>query len=98
MPRTKTTVCERSGGIDSTVAAAIASREGYELHLFHASYGQRAEKRGKEAVGKIAAYLGVKELKFVEIPFLKELGWLWPLGTEKMGRDTCRYFNEVRIQ
>ncbi len=71
---TKIAVCICSGGIDSTVAATIASQGGYELHLFHASYGQRAEKREKEAVDKIAAYLDAKELKFVEIPFLKELG------------------------
>ncbi|MCW3141874.1 MAG: 7-cyano-7-deazaguanine synthase QueC [Methanophagales archaeon] len=71
---TKTAVCICSGGIDSTVAATIASREGYELHLFHASYGQRAEKKEKEAVGEIAAYLGAKDLKCVEIAFLKELG------------------------
>jgi len=74
MVRTKTAVCVCSGGIDSTVAATIASHEGYELYLFHASYGQRAEKMEKEAVEKMAAYLGAKELKFVEIPFLKELG------------------------
>jgi len=74
MVRTKFAVCVCSGGIDSTVAATIASHEGYELHLFHASYGQRAETREKEAVEKIAAYLGAKDLKFVKIPFLKELG------------------------
>ncbi len=74
MVKTKIAVCVCSGGIDSTVAAAIASQEDYELHLFHASYGQRAEKSEKEAVEKIAAYLGAKELKFVELPFLKELG------------------------
>jgi 7-cyano-7-deazaguanine synthase in queuosine biosynthesis len=45
----KTAVCVCSGGIDSTIAATIASCEGYELHLFHASYGQRAEEREKEA-------------------------------------------------
>jgi 7-cyano-7-deazaguanine synthase len=74
MVKTKTAVCVCSGGIDSTVAATIASHEGYDLHLFHASYGQRAEKREKEVVEKIAAYLGAKDLKFVELPFLKELG------------------------
>jgi len=74
MVRTKTAVCVCSGGIDSTVAATIASHEGYDLHLFHASYGQRAEKREKKAVEKIAAYLGAKDLKFVELPILKELG------------------------
>lgn len=70
----KIAVCVCSGGIDSTVAAVMASREGYELHIVHFSYGQRAEKREKEAVANIAAHLGAKELKFVELPFLKELG------------------------
>jgi len=74
MVKTKIAVCVCSGGIDSTVAATIASHEGYDLHFFHASYGQRAEKREKEAVEKIAAYLGAKDLKFVKLPFLKELG------------------------
>jgi 7-cyano-7-deazaguanine synthase len=71
---TKIAVCVCSGGIDSTIAATIASHEGYELYIFHASYGQRAEAREKEAVERIARYLDVKELKFVGIPFLKELG------------------------
>ena len=71
---TKKAVCVCSGGIDSTLAATIASNEGYELHLFHVSYGQRAEASEKEAIEKIAAYLDVKALKFVEISFLKELG------------------------
>jgi len=71
---TKIAVCVCSGGIDSTVAATIASQEGYEVHVFHASYGQRAEAREKEAVEKIARYLGAKDLKLAEIPFLKELG------------------------
>ena len=74
MARTKTAVCVCSGGIDSTVAATIATHEGYVLQFFHASYGQRAEAREKEVVEKIARNLGAKELKFVEIPFLKELG------------------------
>ena len=71
---TKIAVCVCSGGIDSTIAATIASHEGYELHFFHASYGQRAEDREKETVKKIARYLGAKDLKLAEIPFLKELG------------------------
>ena len=71
---TKIAVCVCSGGIDSTVAETIASQEEYEVHIFHASYGQRAEAREKEAVEKTARYLAAKDLKFVEIPFLKELG------------------------
>jgi 7-cyano-7-deazaguanine synthase len=74
MERRRIAVCVCSGGIDSTVAATIALQKGYESHLFHASYGQRAEQREKEVVNQLASYLGAKELKFVEIPFLKELG------------------------
>lgn len=74
METTRIAVCVCSGGIDSTVAATIATKEGYEVHIFHASYGQRAEEREKESVKQIALYLEAKELKLVEIPFLKELG------------------------
>jgi len=69
----KKAVCVCSGGLDSTVAATIARREGYELHLFHASYGQRAEKREREAVKDIAKVLHA-DVKFAEIPFLRALG------------------------
>jgi 7-cyano-7-deazaguanine synthase len=71
---TKKAVCVCSGGIDSTVAATIALLDGYEVHFFHASYGQRAEAREKEVVEKIAQYLDAKELMLVDIAFLKELG------------------------
>ncbi|MHC1611185.1 MAG: 7-cyano-7-deazaguanine synthase QueC [Candidatus Methanospirareceae archaeon] len=74
MARSKNAVCVCSGGIDSTVAATVASYEGYELYFIHASYGQRAEARERGAVEEIARYLGANELKFVRIPFLKELG------------------------
>jgi len=66
-------VCVCSGGIDSTVAATIASREGYELYVLHVSYGQRAELREREAVKRISAYLGAADLKFTTIDMIKEL-------------------------
>lgn len=72
--RIRKAVCVCSGGIDSTVAAAIASIEGYETYFLHASYGQRAEKKEKEAVKNIALYLEAKEVKFVDIPFLRIIG------------------------
>ena len=83
MVRTKIAVCVCSGGIDSTIAATIASHEEYKLHIFHASYGQRAEEREKGAVERIAQHLGANELKFVEIPFLKELGGSALTDTER---------------
>ena len=67
-------MCVCSGGIDSTVAATIASREGYELYVLHVSYGQRAELREREAVKRISAYLGAADLKFTTIDMIKELG------------------------
>ncbi len=70
----KRAVCVCSGGIDSTVAATIASRAGYDLYILHVSYGQRAETRERAAVKEIAAYLNARELKYVELGFLKELG------------------------
>lgn len=66
-------MCVCSGGIDSTVAATIASREGYELYVLHVSYGQRAELREREAVKRISAYLGAADLKFTTIDMIKEL-------------------------
>ena len=66
-------MCVCSGGIDSTVAATIASREGYKLYVLHVSYGQRAELREREAVKRISAYLGAADLKFTTIDMIKEL-------------------------
>ena len=70
----KKAVCVLSGGLDSTVATTIAKMEGYDVYILHVNYGQRAEKREIEAVKRIAARLGAKELKFVNLKFLKKLG------------------------
>ena len=40
-PSTKRAVVLASGGLDSTVAAALARRDGYELFLLTVAYGQR---------------------------------------------------------
>lgn len=48
-----------SGGIDSATAAAVARREGYELHTLSFHYGQRHE-RELDSAAKIATFLGAK--------------------------------------
>lgn len=48
-----------SGGLDSTVAAAVYANEGRPVTLLHVVYGCRAEAREIEAVDKVAASLGV---------------------------------------
>jgi len=48
-----------SGGIDSATAAALAKRDGFELHALSFRYGQRHE-RELDCAGKVAAFLQAK--------------------------------------
>ena len=54
----KKAVCLLSGGLDSSVAAAVAKSEGYELYTLTIDYGQ-THARELEAASKIADWLGV---------------------------------------
>jgi 7-cyano-7-deazaguanine synthase len=58
-------VCLSSGGLDSTVAAAKAKHDGFEIHIIHILYGQKAEMREKRAIEKIGEALGASEVRFV---------------------------------
>jgi 7-cyano-7-deazaguanine synthase len=49
-----------SGGVDSSTAAAVARKEGYQLHALTFRYGQRHE-REIEAAKRVAAFLGIKD-------------------------------------
>jgi 7-cyano-7-deazaguanine synthase len=55
-----------SGGLDSTVTAAIAQSEGYELYFLTIDYGQR-HRTEIECAKKIAAYFNVKDHKIVQL-------------------------------
>lgn len=48
-----------SGGLDSTVAAAVCLKEGYEVTLLHFDYGCRATKQEEDAIFEIGRELGV---------------------------------------
>ena len=61
-----------SGGLDSTVAAAIARDEGYRLYFLTVMYGQRHQVEIQKAE-QIAAWLGVAEHK------------IFPLGLHEFG-------------
>ncbi|HTL98298.1 MAG TPA: 7-cyano-7-deazaguanine synthase QueC, partial [Holophagaceae bacterium] len=52
-------VVSLSGGMDSTVTAAVAKAEGFELALLHADYGQRTEARERRAFHEVADHYGV---------------------------------------
>lgn len=49
-----------SGGVDSSTAAAIARKEGYQLYALSFRYGQRHD-REIEAAKRVASFLGIKD-------------------------------------
>lgn len=61
-----------SGGLDSTVAAALARREGYALYLLTIGYGQRHHVEIQKA-REIAAWLEAAEHKVLQLD-LHEFG------------------------
>jgi len=63
-----------SGGIDSTVAAAIAKRDGYELYTLHLDYGQRTEIKERTCFAAISRAFKAKKQKIENVKFLKWLG------------------------
>lgn len=59
--------------MDSCVTAAIA-RETHELALVHASYGQRTERRERQAFTEIADFYGVRERLAVQLQHFAQIG------------------------
>jgi len=55
-----------SGGLDSTVTAALAKADGYELHLLTIDYGQR-HRVEIDCAQKVAMWLGAKEHKVLSL-------------------------------
>jgi 7-cyano-7-deazaguanine synthase len=55
-----------SGGLDSTVTAALAKAEGYDLHLLTIDYGQR-HRFEIECANNIAAWLRAKDHKILHL-------------------------------
>jgi 7-cyano-7-deazaguanine synthase len=62
-----------SGGMDSCVTASIA-RETHNLALVHASYGQRTERRERQAFDEIADFYGVRERLVVQLDHFTQIG------------------------
>ncbi|HUJ81955.1 MAG TPA: 7-cyano-7-deazaguanine synthase QueC [Candidatus Acidoferrales bacterium] len=62
-----------SGGMDSCVTAAIANRT-HRLALLHASYGQRTERRERQAFEAIADFYGVRDRLVVRFDAFAQIG------------------------
>ena len=67
-------ICLVSGGMDSCVTAAIAKEENDELAFLHVSYGQRTEKREREAFEALADYYDVKSRLVISLEHLARIG------------------------
>jgi 7-cyano-7-deazaguanine synthase len=67
-------ICLVSGGMDSCVTAAIANEENDEVAFLHISYGQRTERREREAFERIADYYRVKSRLVVSLEQLAQIG------------------------
>ena len=67
-------ICLVSGGMDSCVTAAIAGEENDELAFLHVSYGQRTEKREREAFEALADYYNVKSRLVISLEHLAKIG------------------------
>jgi 7-cyano-7-deazaguanine synthase len=62
-----------SGGMDSCVTAAIAN-ESHKLALLYASYGQRTERRERQAFEQIAEFYGADERLMIRLDSLAKIG------------------------
>jgi 7-cyano-7-deazaguanine synthase len=75
MPATdQLAICLVSGGMDSCVTAAIAGGENRELAFLHISYGQRTERRERQAFNDIADHFEVEKRLDVSIGYLAKIG------------------------
>jgi 7-cyano-7-deazaguanine synthase len=71
---TEVGICLVSGGMDSCVTAALAHRDLSQLAFLHVSYGQRTEKREREAFEALAEHYGVSQRLVVSLDHLAQIG------------------------
>jgi 7-cyano-7-deazaguanine synthase len=62
-----------SGGMDSCVTTAIAAQS-HSLALVHASYGQRTERRERQAFDAVADFYGVRERLVARLDHFRQIG------------------------
>ena len=67
-------ICLVSGGMDSCVTSAIARAENGEIAFLHISYGQRTERRERQAFNDIADFYNVEKRFDVSIEYLAKIG------------------------
>ncbi len=81
-----------SGGMDSTVTAAIAIEWGFEVAGLHITYKQRTQERELKAFNDICTHYRINKKLIVSIDHLKEIGGsaLTQIGIEVEKADLSR--------
>lgn len=72
--RSERAICLVSGGMDSCVTAAIADTENDELAFLHVGYGQRTEKRERQAFEALADHYNVSLRLVISLEHLAQIG------------------------
>jgi 7-cyano-7-deazaguanine synthase len=72
MTRPRAVVC-LSGGMDSTVCAALAARD-FDAFGLHFSYGQRTQARELRAAREVAAAVGLQDLMELQTDLFRRIG------------------------
>jgi len=67
-------VCIMSGGMDSTLAAYMMKKDGYEIIALHFDYGQRTMQREKSAFRDIIEALNVSSKYEINLDFFSQIG------------------------
>ncbi|MDH4943913.1 7-cyano-7-deazaguanine synthase QueC [Sulfurimonas sp. C5] len=70
----KKAVCIMSGGMDSTLAAYMMKKEGFEIVGVHFNYDQRTQTKELECFEAICKKLDVKEKYVLDLDFFAKLG------------------------
>ncbi|MGB7053688.1 MAG: 7-cyano-7-deazaguanine synthase QueC [bacterium] len=85
-----------SGGLDSTVSAAIARRRTRPLFALTFDYGQRAARMEIAASKKICRFLKIRH-RSIKLPFFKEFSRLMLLHGKKRKIDRLNRIRDVWV-
>jgi len=76
-----------SGGMDSLVTTAIASKENDELYFLHANYGQKTQQKEQECFDNLVQYYHPKDILNVDLTYLKQIGGTSLIDSNKQIKD-----------
>lgn len=78
----KKAVCLISGGLDSTVATAVAQSKGFDLYFLFLDYGQKTANKEMSCVDKLSKVYKPKKMWKIKLPWIKAFGGSALLDTD----------------